>query len=309
MTAAVQLSLPATPVDRARRGLFLYFTLVVAGSAACETVMIRAGRPIEQQMGLLFLLMWTPGLASLLCRAVLREGIRDVSFKLPGKRGLGMLALGWLTPLAVGLVAYGAAWVTGLETFAAPTRDLPLAHAPPAIQFAASIGLNLTLGVVFGALSAGGEELGWRGYMLTRLIDAGVPRPVLVSGVVWALWHVPLIVGGLYAAGPHPALSAMLFGPNVVAAGYLAARLRLESGSVWPAVAFHASWNALIQGSFDVFTRGGGAAHTTSIWIGESGILVVAVNIAAMAVLVWRPWPVRRSPSDDARMSLSARTA
>jgi membrane protease YdiL (CAAX protease family) len=309
MTAALDVSLPATPVDRARRGLILYFALVVAGSAACEAVMIRAGRPIEQQMGMLTLLMWTPGLASLACRAALREGVRDVSFELRGKRGLTMLALGWLLPLAVGLVAYGAAWCTGLETFAAPEQGLLLAHAPAAIQFAANIGLNLSLGVVFSALSSSGEEIGWRGYMLTRLIDAGVPRPVLVSGVVWALWHVPLIVSGLYAAGPHPVLSAMLFGPNVVAAGYLAARLRLESGSVWPAVAFHASWNALIQGSFDAFTRGGGASHTTSIWIGESGILVVAVNIALVALLVWRPWPVRRSPGGEARMSLSARTA
>jgi membrane protease YdiL (CAAX protease family) len=309
MTTALPAALPATPADRARRGLLLYFSLVIAASAACEAVMIRAGRPIEEQQGMTFLLMWTPGLASLVCRAVLREGIRDVSFKLRGKHGLSMLALGWLTPLAVGLVAYGAAWATGLATFAAPAGDAMLAHAPPALRFAASVGLNLTLGVVFGALSASGEEIGWRGYMLTRLVDSGVPRPVLLSGVVWALWHVPLIVSGLYAAGPHPVLSALLFAPNVVAAGYLAARLRLESGSVWPAVVFHASWNSLIQGSFDVFTQGGGASHTTSIWIGESGILVVAVNVAAVVLLVLRPWPVRRAPGQEPELSLSARTA
>ena len=34
-----------------------------------------------------------------------------------------------------------------------------------------------------------GEEIGWRGYMLTRLIAAGVPNAVLVSGVIWGLWH------------------------------------------------------------------------------------------------------------------------
>jgi membrane protease YdiL (CAAX protease family) len=145
--------------------------------------------------------------------------------------------------------------------------------------------------------------------MLTRLDDARAPRPVLLSGAAWALWHVPLIVSGIYAAGPSPVLSALIFVPNVVAAGYLAARLRLESGSVWPAVAYHASWNALIQGSFDRYTSGGGGVRTTSIWVGESGLLVVAVNVAVVALLTLRPWPVRRSPREEPRASLSARTA
>jgi hypothetical protein len=33
----------------------------------------------------------------------------------------------------------------------------------------------------------------------TRLIDAGVPRPVLVGAVIWALWHMGLILGGSYS--------------------------------------------------------------------------------------------------------------
>jgi hypothetical protein len=40
---------------------------------------------------------------------------------------------------------------------------------------------------------------------------AKVPRPVLVSGLVWGAWHVPLIVTGQYASGPHPLASALLF--------------------------------------------------------------------------------------------------
>ena len=148
-------------------------------------------------------------------------------------------------------------------------------------------------------ISAAGEEIGWRGYMLTRLIDAGVKRPVLVSGLIWASWHVPMIVSGQYAAGPMPFLSAILFVGSIVSAGYVIARVRLESGSVWPAILLHGSWNALIQGSFDKFTVGGGASHTTSIWVGESGILVVAASALVALAIVWRPWHARRTPSDD----------
>ncbi len=293
--------------SRARRGLAVYFVLTLVGSGVCEGLILRAHGPIADQTLLVVLLMWSPGLAGIAARLVLREGFSDVSFALRGRHGLRMLALGWLYPIAVGLIAYGGAWLAGIETFAAPERST--VSGPPLVRFAVSLGLNLTLGTLIGAVTAAGEEIGWRGYMLTRLVDARVPRPVLVSGLVWAAWHLPLIVSGQYAAGPYPLLSALMFIPDVVAAGYLTARLRLESGSVWPAVAFHASWNALIQGSFDRYTRGGGASHTTSIWIGESGILVVAVNVALVLLLTWRPWPVRRAPRAEPELGLGAGAA
>jgi hypothetical protein len=82
---------------------------------------------------------------------------------------------------------------------------------------------------VFSARVAAGEEIGWRGYMLTRLIDAGVPRPVLVSGVIWGLWHVPLILGGVYLAGPPPIVSALLWMVVAISFSFVFARLRLET--------------------------------------------------------------------------------
>jgi membrane protease YdiL (CAAX protease family) len=135
-----------------------------------------------------------------------------------------------------------------------------------------------------------GEEIGWRGYMLTRLIDAGIPRPILVGGFIWALWHVPLILSGQYASSSTPALSAMLFVVDIVAGSYLFAWLRLSSGSVWPPILAHASWNAVIQNVFDAYTRG------TSLWVGESGILVALIEIAVAIALTRRAWVDRRHP-------------
>ena len=94
-------------------------------------------------------------------------------------------------------------------------------------RFATLLGLTLTLVSVLSLFSAAGEEIGWRGYLLTRLIEAEVPRPVLVSSLVWALWHVPLIVSGQYAAGPNRFLSAAIFVATVVGIGFTLAFLRL----------------------------------------------------------------------------------
>ena len=49
--------------------------------------------------------------------------------------------------------------------------------------------------------------------------------------------------------------------------------LRLQTGSVWGAVLGHSSWNALIEGPFTSYTRG----SQSTLWVGESGIIVVIV--------------------------------
>ncbi len=295
---------------RARRGLAIYFVCVFVGSGLCEGLMLRTGEPIEKHLTLAVVNMWVPTLASVVARLALREGFGDVSFSLGGKRGFHLGLLAWLYPVAVGMIAYGVAWGLRLDVFAAPPMaSLGMEHASPFAKLAASIALTLTVGTLFSSISAAGEEFGWRGFMLTRLVDAGFERPLLVSGLVWSAWHLPLILSGQYASGPSPSLSAATFVASTTAAGYVAARVRLESGSVWPAVILHASWNAIIQGVFDPFTAGGNASHTATIWTGESGILVVAVDVLFAALLMRRPWLARRRPGGEAIATFSLRNA
>src|SRR5262249_43496241 len=137
-----------------------------------------------------------------------------------------------------------------------------------------------------------GEEVGWRGYMLTRLITAGVPRPVFTSGLIWAFWHMPFILSGQYAAGSQPRISALLFVIAVVADAYLAAYLRLQSGSVWPTVIMHGAWNSIIQGTFDRATVG------TPLAVGESGWVTVTVSIIAVLLMTRGDWTLQRRPRE-----------
>jgi uncharacterized protein len=262
----------------ARRGLAIYFALVVVLSGAIEAYIIMN----PELFGTLWVLalMWSPALASVIARLVLREGFSDVSFRFGGLRTLVWYALGLGVPLAVGLLAYGSAWLTGL------------------VEFQGSAGVFLvglvsaaTWITIYGFIFTAGEEIGWRGYMLTRLIDAGVPRPVLLSGLIWALWHLPLILAGIYAAGPYPALSAVLFVVSVTSIAFVLARMRLETGSIWPAIFAHSAWNSIIQGPFDGATTGANAA----LWTGETGILTLIV-IVVVAVIVSRgSWTYIRS--------------
>ena len=263
----------------ARRGLAIYFALVVVISGAIEAYLIMNPVLFGTRIGVLAL-MWSPALASVIARLVLREGFSDVSFRFGGLRTLPWYALGLGVPLAVGMLAYGSAWLTGLVGFEGGAG-----------AFLVGLVSAATWITILGFILTAGEEIGWRGYMLTRLIDAGVPRPVLVSGLIWAGWHLPLIFAGIYAAGPYPALSAVIFVVSVTSIAYIFARMRLETGSIWPVIFAHSAWNSIIEGPFDGATTGSNAA----LWTGESGILTVIV-LGVVAVIVTRgSWTYIRS--------------
>jgi CAAX protease family protein len=261
---------PDDVVRKARVGLLFYFVALCAGSVPIEWMIIRHGLSI----GSILALMWVPAIASAIVRAILREGVSDISFRLPLSRTRWVLLGAWLFPVAVGAVAYGVGWMAGLGRFAPPTMgDLGAHFGSPYWRFATLLASSLVVNVSIGMIFTAGEEIGWRGYMLTRLIAAGVPKPIFMSGLIWGLWHIPLILSGRYVTSSGPLVSAALFMVTILAGGYLIAWLRLATGSVWPAILFHASWNTVIQDVFDRSTSG------RSIWLGESGLLVVIVCV------------------------------
>ncbi len=217
---------------KARRGLAIYFSIVVLLSAPVQAIIINAdlagGRNgLVPYLALITALMFVPTVASVVARLALREGFSDVSFRFGGRRGRNAVLRALVFPVIIGLVAYGIAWAAGLVGLGAP----PTGWFGWAAAIAVLIVLNL--------FDASGEEIGWRGYMLTRLIDAGVPRPVLASGVIWGAWHVPLFLWGGFVEGVPPLLATALLMIMTPSLGYVLARMRLETGSVWPAVALH----------------------------------------------------------------------
>ncbi len=276
---------------QARRGLALYVAIVVALSVPIQAVIISAdldggaNGPV-QWIVLIAGLMVVPAIASVVARLALKEGFSDVSFRLGGRRGRHILWQALLVPVVIGLVVYGSAWTAGLVEF-----------EPPPVGGWVSVGAVL---LILNIILVSGEEIGWRGYMLTRLIDAGVPRPMLASGLIWGLWHVPLVVWAGFGDGPSPLLSVMLLLVTTTAFSYMLARMRLETGSVWPAILLHVTWNTAIQAGFDVAMAGAQEA----LWVGENGLLTALVLVVAAAIYSRGRWTIIRTPPqpEKARM-------
>lgn len=254
----------ASIVQKSRKGLLVFFAWLVPLTFLSYVLAIHVS-PI---FGLL--LMWSPGLSSFLTRLLLREGFADISFRFRGKLAFKSIPFVLLFPVIIGTLAYGLAWITGLVDFV---------HTDSSYMWplVVSIVYQMFVGTLIGVISSAGEELGWRGYMLNRLITAGVPKPILTGGLIWGVWHLPAILLGSYYSGPSLVLSIILFMITIGSFNFIISHLRLSTGSIWPAILLHASWNAVIQDSFDTATKG----ENAYLWTGESGILVTLVLFLA----------------------------
>jgi len=83
-----------------------------------------------------------------------------------------------------------------------------------------------------------GEEMGWRGYALPRLLGQGKPLAAsLRLGVIWFIWHLPaFLIGGT----PQTRLSLPAFFLSALALSILATWLyQHTNGSVLPSVLLH----------------------------------------------------------------------
>jgi hypothetical protein len=112
---------------------------------------------------------------------------------------------------------------------------------------------------------------------------------------------VPLVMAGVYAAGSSPLISAVLLVVGITAFGYVIARMRLETGSVWPAIVLHTAWNSIIIRGFDPATTGSGAM----LWVGESGILTTLALVVAAVVFSRGRWTILGEPPESAAHSES----
>ena len=104
---------------------------------------------------------------------------------------------------------------------------------------------SLVTGVTIGAVFAFGEEYGWRGYLLPKLLPLGEFKASLLVGVIWALWHTPPLLAGLNYAGAAPLAAIAVFVVVVTAMSVVFTRFFVASrGSVLVVAVLHGSFNS-----------------------------------------------------------------
>lgn len=126
-----------------------------------------------------------------------------------------------------------------------------------------------------------GEELGWRGYLWHVLQDTPAWQRILFTGVVWGLWHAPLIaMGHNYPGHPVSGIGMMVLLCTAMALPFDWTRTR--SGSVWSSALLHGIINGSAGAS--VLFAAGGYVLMGSI-VGVVGITALLLLGGAIVLL------------------------
>lgn len=135
---------------------------------------------------------------------------------------------------------------------------------------------TLILGPFLGLVVTFGEEYGWRGYLQPALMKIGKVKGILLVGIIWGIWHMPIIWMG-YNYPSHPLLGSLLFVFYCIGVAFLLGYAVLKTKAVWLATFLH----ALVNQSTSYFM---GIIYTPkdtaiSFGIGWPGIIVVFLLI------------------------------
>ncbi|WP_226986040.1 type II CAAX endopeptidase family protein [Brachybacterium sp. FME24] len=216
----------STSPDLPRVGAFLAIALAVtlALSAPVATGLL----PPATVVLLVPLAQLSPLLAALVVRRRQEPWWRELGLGVPSWKLLGIATLGAvaafsLVPLARVLIGLGAG-------------AAPMADAIPVLGLAAAVPAVFVMQAAFAI----GEEAGWRGWLHRELAPLGFWVTSLIIGVMWALWHLPIVL----ALGLAPREAVTYLG-TIVAVAPLLSALREISGTAWAAVIGHGLFNSV----------------------------------------------------------------
>jgi len=271
---------------RSRAQVLTYLILLFLFSSCFYTLILRAGG-LDKGGGVYVLgLMWCPGLAGMLTMRLNGRKLSEMGWRWGGAK---YPFWSWLIPILYASIAYAIVWIMHFGAFGDPDYLAAVAkrsHLSGPHWFSLLLGFLLigVYGMIGSMSSALGEEIGWRGFLVPELSrTTSFTVTALISGIVWAVWHYPILIYGGYNGGTPTWYSLTCFTVMVISISFVFAWMRLKSGSLWTGAILHASHNLYIQAIFTPITHDTGK---TKWYVDEFGCVVPLVAVV-FAVYFW----------------------
>jgi len=200
--------------------------------------------------------------------------------------------ISYLLPLLIILITHLIIWNLGLGEWynidftQSLKADYNLDELTDAHILAFHFLISATVSFLMLLPSVLGEEIAWRGFLVPELAKfMSFTGVAFVSGLLWAMWHWPLILTGLSGNGETPIHYQLLcFTVFIMSISFVMTYLRLKTNSLWTAVIFHMSINLFLQKVFIPLT----AQNSNSVWfIDETGAVLATISLS-VALYFWR---------------------
>ena len=274
---------------------WIYCLLVVYPLAKGESL---SGVPALATQLLVAAGMFFPSIGVLLTRLFTREGFKNAWLKPNLKKNIRYYLLAWFGPGILTFVGAALYFLIFRGSFDPDCGYMRLTMEAAGVPYEAqAMPMNLLmliqavqaffLAPILNFATCFGEEWGWRGYLLPKMKNLlpAVPT-LLVTGVIWGLWHAPLtIIGHNYGLGywgfPFTGIAMMcLF---CIVLGIFLSYVTLKTGSCIPAIIGHGAINGIAAiGMY--FTSDGGNPFIGPAPTGFIGIIPFAIIAVFMAV-------------------------
>ena len=289
-------------VDWKRVSIFIVFAFGIAWLVAL--VLYLTGGLTATPITLILLAvgyMGAPAFAHIITRLITREGWQGLYLRPNFKKGWVYWLICWIAPAIftfAGMAVFFAIFpqyydptfsaVTKLMEQSATTTGQTLPAFDPWIMVLSQTLTAIFAAPILNAIPILGEEFGWRAYLQPKLMPLGGRKAMLLMGVVWGLWHAPIIAmghnyGTEYPGAPWLGILTMTWFTFIL--GTFLGWAVLRGGSVWPAVIGHGAINGIV-GIYVFFTQG-----NPNLLLGPSVVGLIgswALTVVALIIFLRR---------------------
>ncbi len=301
-------------VDTRRVGIYLLFAFGIAWAFGLWVYLtggiinspeILPGTGITLAIALIALgYMWAPALAHICTRLITKEGWTDTNLRPKLVTGWPAWIAAWILPAILtflGAIVYFLVFRDQFDPNLGTLRQMMQAAEAqtgqaiplsPLVIALIQLGTGILIAPLINSLFTFGEEFGWRAYLQPKLMPLGYRKALVLVGVIWGVWHFPVIAMGHnfgfgYWGAPWTGFLMMTW--FTVGAGIIIGWLALRGQSVWPAVIAHAATNG-IAGAGILFLQPN--AQVNSLLGPISVGLIANIPWALLAIyLLWKGEP------------------
>jgi membrane protease YdiL (CAAX protease family) len=233
--------------------------------------------------------MFIPAISAVLTQKfIVKKSLKELGLRVGN---LSMYGKSYLTICLLFIVNYLFTWLfiqkpdLTLQSFIGQMSGIGgnLSLPMPASQMLLLMSLITFLGApIFNLIPSLGEEIGWRGFLLPNLEPLGKVKAMLFSGMIWALWHTPMIVilGFMYGRDIWPGV--LLYFLLVTGLGIYMGSVWFKTRSTILAAFIHAVFNANAYGVWSLIF-----VSESKLIIGPAGVVAVSMCLLLAAITIY----------------------